>query len=125
MRAGFGKVEITPPLSEPADIRRAVWEVDNRSRLLEPMTYMGLTLSSEKKHDCLTVPRKAMVDADFSKVMVVDGEGIIHLRSVAAGVSDEDFVEIIDGLQEGEVVLTGNLEGLKDGMRVDVSVGDE
>ena len=118
-------VEITPPLEEPADIRRAVWEVDNRSRLLEPMTYTGLTLSSEKSHDCLTVPRKAMVDADFSQVFVVDGEGIIHLRNVAAGVSDEGFVEILDGLQEGEIVLTGNLEGLKDGMRVDVSVGDE
>ena len=118
-------VEITPPLEEPADIRRAVWEVDNRSRLLEPMTYTGLTLSSEKSHDCLTVPRKAMVDADFSQVFVVDGEGIIHLRNVAAGVSDEGFVEILDGLQEGEIVLTGNLERLKDGMRVDVSVGDE
>lgn len=118
-------VEITPPLEEPADVRRAVWEVDNRSRLLEPMTYTGLTLSSEKSHDCLTVPRKAMVDADFSQVFVVDGEGIIHLRNVAAGVSDEGFVEILDGLQEGEIVLTGNLERLKDGMRVDVSVGDE
>lgn len=118
-------VEITPPLSEPADIRRAVWEVDNRSRLLEPMTYMGLILISEKSYDCLTVPLKAMVDADFNKVMVVDGEGIIHLRKVAVGISDEGFVEIIDGLQEGEVVLTGKLEGLKDGMRVDVSVGDE
>ena len=115
-------VEITPPLSEPADIRRAVWEVDNRSRLLEPMTYMGLTLSSEKSHDCLTVPRKAMVDAGFSKVLVVDDEGIIHLRNVTVGVSDEGYVEILNGLQEGEVVLTGNLEGLKDGMRVDVSV---
>lgn len=118
-------VEITPPLEEPADVRRAVWEVDNRSRLLEPMTYTGLTLSSEKSHDCLTVPRKAMVDADFSQVMVVDGEGIIHLRSVAAGISDESFVEILDGLQEGEVVITGNLEGLKEGMRVDVGVGDD
>lgn len=118
-------VEITPPLSEPADIRRAVWEVDNRSRLLEPMTYMGLTLSSEKSYDCLTVPCKAMVDADFSQVLVVDNEGFIHLRSITAGANDESFVEIIDGLQEGEVVLAGRLEGLKDGMRVSVSVGDE
>ena len=114
--------EIVPDLSEPADIRRTVWEVDNRARLLEPMLYTGVTMRTGQSYEALTVPLAAMIDKAHDKVFVLDAEGIIHLRTVKAGADDKKYIEIYDGLVEGDTVIVGNLDGLEDGMKVDAEV---
>lgn len=117
--------EILPPLSEPADVRRAVWEVDNRARMLEPMTYTGVTLQAGKAYSCLTVPLTAMVNDSHDRVYVVDGEGILHLRQVIAGADDGKHIEICEGLAPGDTVVTGSLDGLSEGMKADISLEGE
>lgn len=117
--------EIVPDLSEPADIRRTVWAVDNRARLLEPMLYTGVTMRTGQSYEALTVPLAAMIDKAHDKVFVLDAEGIIHLRTVKAGADDKKYIEIYDGLVEGDTVIVGNLDGLEDGMKVDAEVEGE
>ena len=114
--------EIVPDLSEPADIRRTVWAVDNRARLLEPMLYTGVTMRTGQSYEALTVPLAAMIDKAHDTVFVLDAEGIIHLRTVKAGADDKKYIEIYDGLVEGDTVIVGNLDGLEDGMKVDAEV---
>ena len=117
--------EIVPPLSDPADVRRVVWEVDNRTHLLEPMTYTGVTMQAEISYPCLVVPLKAMVDAARDKVYVFDADGILHLRKVITGTDDGVNVEIYDGLSEGDIVVVGSMEGLSDGMKAEVTLEGE
>ena len=117
--------EIVPDLSEPADIRRTVWEVDNRTRLLEPMLYTGVTMRIGQAYEALTVPLTAMIDKSNDKVFVMDADGIIHLRTVKTGADDQKYIEIHEGLAEGDVVLVGNLDGLEDGMKVDAELEGE
>ena len=117
--------EIVPDLSEPADIRRTVWAVDTRARLLEPMLYTGVTMRTGQSYEALTVPLAAMIDKAHDTVFVLDAEGIIHLRTVKAGADDKKYIEIYDGLVEGDTVIVGNLDGLEDGMKVDAEVEGE
>ena len=117
--------EIVPPLSEPADLRRTVWEVDNRTRILEPMTYNGVTMRMDLSYEALAVPLSAIVDKSRDKVYVVDENNIIHERTVQTGVVDDRYIEILSGLAEGDMVITGNLDGLEDGLKADVEMGGE
>ena len=118
--------EIVPPLSEPADMRRTEWEVENRNGLLEAMVYTGITMSMGSTYKALTVPLAAMADKDHDTVYVVDSEGIIHQRKVTAGADDNKYIEIYSGLEPGELVVVGSFEGLEDGMKVEAEVeGDE
>ena len=117
--------EIVPPLSEPADLRRTVWAVDNRTRILEPMTYNGVNMRLGMTYEALAVPLSAMVDKSRDKVFVVDENNIVHERTVKTGVLDDKYIEILSGLAEGEVVITGNLDGLEDGMKADVEMDGE
>lgn len=118
-------VEISPSLEEPSDVRRVVCEVDNRTRLLEPMTYTGITLHATSPLRCLAVPLASMVDGSNDKVFVVDSDGILHREQVVTGTSDERYIEILSGLSEGDIVVTSNLDGLKDGMRVETIMEEE
>ncbi|MBR3722835.1 MAG: efflux RND transporter periplasmic adaptor subunit [Selenomonadaceae bacterium] len=112
--------EIMPDLNLPADIRRSVWEVDNGARILEPMTYTGVVMDFGIINNVLTVPLSAMTDTSYNKVFVVDENDIIHLRTVVTGANDDVYTEIISGLSEGETVVTDNVEGLEDGMKIKV-----
>ena len=89
------------------------------------MTYNGVTMRMGMSYEALAVPLSAMVDKSHDKVFVVDENNIVHERTVKTGVLDDKYIEILSGLAEGEVVITGNLDGLEDGMKADVEMDGE
>jgi len=57
--------------------------------------------------DKLVVPEEAVLDSGFSKVVFVgQGEDRIEPRQVMTGMEGDGYVEILDGLKEGETVVT-------------------
>ena len=114
--------EITPSLSEPAAMRKVVWEVDNSVGLLEPQTYSGVTLRIGTPHRALTVPLASVVGQNREAVFVVTPENTLERRDVKAGADDGSYIEIISGLKEGEVVVTSATEGLASGLKVEMTL---
>ena len=108
-------------MSEPAAMRNIVWQADNRSGLLEPQTYGNVSLQALTGHNGLTVPLDAMIDGSHTRVYVAKDD-IIEERAVKTGSNDGEFIEVLEGLQEGDVVVTSGTEGLRDGMRATVTV---
>ncbi|MBR4905176.1 MAG: efflux RND transporter periplasmic adaptor subunit [Selenomonadaceae bacterium] len=115
-------IEITPPLNETATLRKIVWEVDNRVGLLEQQAYSGVILKSAHNRRVLAVPLAAMTDSNRKSVFVVTADNTLELREVKTGSNDGDFIEIISGLKEGEIVVTSATEGLESGMKVTVTL---
>ena len=113
--------EITPPMNESATIRRVLWEIDNRARILEPMTYNNIKIQTNSGHRCLTVPLSAMADSENNLVFVVNGENKIEKREVKCGANDGKYIEILSGLKENEVVVVESFEGLEDGLKVEIN----
>lgn len=114
--------EISPPLSQTAAMRKITFEVDNGAGLLEPQTYSGVAIRSAVPHDCVAVPLAAMTAPARSSVFVVRADGTLERREVSCGADDGTYVEILTGLQPGEVVVVSGTEGLADGMKADVAI---
>ena len=112
--------EIRPPISEPAAIRSVLWQVDNRTGLLEPQTYGGVSFQARRSHDVLAAPLSSMTGGDKNEVFVAKTDGTVERRLVRTGTDDGVYIEILSGLSEGEVVVTGGTEGLADGMHADI-----
>lgn len=117
--------EITPPISEPAGIRRVICEIDNRAGVLEPLTYNKVSVRAERSAECLSVPLSAMTDASRSEVFMVRSDGTIERRDVETGTNDGTYIEIRSGLAEGDVVVVENFDGLENDMRVQVTIEDK
>lgn len=70
----------------------------------------------DQHEDTLRIPAQA-VRADGT-VMLLDGDGILRQRNVETGLQNWRFVEILEGLEEGErVVLSTEREGVVAGAR--------
>src|SRR6266536_6013693 len=54
-------------------------------------------------------------DGEGFQVFVVDSGSVAHARSVAVGGRSESTVEILSGLQAGEIVVTSGAYGVADG----------
>ncbi len=68
--------------------------------------------------------KKKKKEKDLVEVVFVVQDGIAHMRPVKVGISDENYYEVLEGVNEGEEVVTGPFKvlsrTLKDGDRVKV-----
>lgn len=78
-------------------------DVDNSDGKLTPGMFVGVTLTVATP-PALEVPTDAVfLRRGVTHVMVVE-RGVAHARAIEAGADDGRFVEVLAGLQEGEVV---------------------
>ena len=62
----------------------------------------------------MIIPRRALIG---DKVMVVT-EGVVDVRSVESGYESLNEVEIVSGVEVGELIVTEELDLFRDGDRV-------
>ncbi|MGP1574855.1 efflux RND transporter periplasmic adaptor subunit [Selenomonas sp.] len=117
-------VSVEPPLTEPAEMRRVVWSVDNSSGILDMKTYKNVELRSFQEHRALTVPLAAVENplSEHPLVYVWNERQEIEMREVSVGVQDKEYIEILAGVSEGDVVITSGKEGLESGTKAAVQL---
>lgn len=80
--------------------------LDNPDGELKPAMYAEVSLKAELGHK-LSVPEEAIIVAGESRVVFVDlGEGRLKPVRIKAGRYAQGFVEVLDGLSPGDIVVT-------------------
>lgn len=82
-------------------------EVDDPENLLLPAMTARVEINTADKPDALVVPISTLkTDANGSYVIVKNPDGSQENRYVQTGIYSDDYVEILDGLSEGEEVVS-------------------
>jgi RND family efflux transporter MFP subunit len=114
--------DIAPPMSESAPLRVVTWEMDNDLGLLEPERYMEVTIGRDDQKKTLAVPIDLIDDMRTPSLYVRDSDSRLAVRHVETGIYGEGLIEILSGLEEGDVVVTSEVEGLETGVRIDLTL---
>jgi RND family efflux transporter MFP subunit len=95
-------------------------DLDNKEGKLTPGMYADVTLDIRRSGNGLTIPVEA-VDRSQSTpfALVVNQQGHIDKRVLHLGMETPRFIEVIDGLQEGERVVVANLSSFQPGEAVE------
>jgi RND family efflux transporter MFP subunit len=85
-------------------------ELANPGGLLKPGMFAQIELAARAGGNVVAVPISAVIDSGLRKVVLVQlGEGRFEPREVKLGARSDDWVEVIEGVKEGEnVVVTAN-----------------
>jgi RND family efflux transporter MFP subunit len=114
-----GQVSRVAPIFDPATRTAAMEiEVPNPGFRLKPGMFARIRLLAERRNSVLAVPRNAIVDVEGKRGVFLIEEQIAHFVSVQTGLSDEERVEILSGVGEGQPVVTTGALALRDGDRV-------
>ena len=98
-------------------------EVDGRGKL-RPGMFASVYLQTDTHDDALVIPRNALVLDSLGDTVYVKEGDVSARREVRLGLRDEDSVEILDGLGEGDLLIVIGQDGLADGTPVSV-LGEE
>jgi len=104
----LGKVALVYPHLDPATRTvRVRIELPNHELLLRPDMYAEAEIDTGSGQKVLGVPDNAVIDDGNRQLVIVDkGEGRFEPRSVKLGRHGAGYVEIRDGVAEGENVVT-------------------
>jgi|GEM_PF-1512767 len=92
--------------------------IDNRKEKLKPGGFVRAKLPLRSVDDALVVPADSLTFTAGRPAVFVYDDGLLEKRCVLPGISDQKQYEIISGLSEGELVVTGRTALLANGLRV-------
>jgi Cu(I)/Ag(I) efflux system membrane fusion protein len=103
-----GKVDfIYPTLNTATRTVQVRVELANPNGLLKPAMFASMELAVFHGGKVLTVPASAVIDSGIRQIVLVQlTEGRFEPRSVKLGSRSENYVEVLEGIAEGEQVVT-------------------
>ncbi len=121
-RVFIGRITAVDPALDPTTRTfRAQGTVENPDRLLRPGMFVKAQVVTESHEDVVVIPRQFVLNRQNQKVVFVEESGRAQMRQVKIGLEDKKNVEILDGLEDGDRLVTSNYETLRRRTRVRVT----
>ncbi|MBS1538361.1 MAG: efflux RND transporter periplasmic adaptor subunit [Bacteroidetes bacterium] len=105
-----GKVVfINPEIQSPERFVLARFQILNPSEVIKPSMLANITIKTEKKKGLLLPVEAVIQDSKGASVWVRNSDGIFENKMVTVGMQNSRQVEIIEGLEEGDVVVVSGV----------------
>ena len=107
-RVWKGKVEyIYPTLDAKTRTLKVRLRFDNPDEKLKPNMYANVKIFGGAKEDTIVIPLEALIRTGREeRVIIALGDGRFEARTVIAGIESGEYVEILEGLDANEKVVT-------------------
>ena len=118
-----GRIARVSPVLDPATRTAPVEiEIPNPGYRLKPGMYARVRITTDQRKDTLVVPSNAVIDFGGRRgVFVATDTDTALFRAITVGIEDSALIEVLQGVDEGERVVTTGAAALRDGDRVIVS----
>lgn len=117
-----GTITYVSPAMDPTNKTYIVRiTLSNPDTLLRGGMFAQSSLEVLQRRNTLFVPKDALVEQNgVSQLYVINPDSTIAIRTVKTGLRNDNYVEILEGLSEGEQIATTNLARLRDGVSVTI-----
>lgn len=109
---------IAPQLDARTKAYPVTLSIANGQKLLKDGMYGEVRLATERQEDVLVIPRYAVVDVEDKQVVYIVENDTAKMREVELGLTLGDEAEVVQGLNEGEMLVVEGQYALKDGSPV-------
>ena len=111
---------INPRIDVQSGTVKVTIETYDESLRMKPGMFVEVRIIIGQKENVLVIPRKAILYKQNKTFVFLVNQMQTEQREITLGLLEEDLVEIVDGLVEGDMIVTVGIESLKDGQRVKV-----
>jgi multidrug efflux pump subunit AcrA (membrane-fusion protein) len=123
-----GKITVISPALDPNSTTVEVWiQATNPKQRLKPGTSVQVSMLAHTVRDAVAVPAASVLTAQdgTTTVMVVGSDHRAHQTTVKTGIRDGERIQIIDGLEAGQRVITSGAYALPDKTKVTLQATNE
>jgi len=118
-----GQVQLVSPALDPNSTTVEVWvQARNPDLRLKPGASVRVSMVSQVVPNALVVPAVAVLTGTdgATTVMLIAPDQHAHQQAIKVGIRQGDQVEIVEGLKEGQRVVTEGAYGLPDNTKVSI-----
>lgn len=95
-------------------------KIDNSDNSLYPGTFAMANLYNDQQTEIITIPITALVGSEGDYSVFINDNGTARKQAITIGDTDENNVEVTDGINDGDQVICTNTSTIKDGDEIDV-----
>ena len=122
------KISLISPALDPGSTTVEVWlRIDNKKGTLKVGTPVKALITGRTAENAWKIPQSAVLTAQDGKksVMVVGADGTAQRKDVTLGISDGEDVQVLSGVTQTDLVITGGAYGLEETTKVQVGKAEE
>ncbi len=114
-----GRVTMVSPVVDPeSGTSKVTIDIRDHQGKLKPGMFASVFITTETHENTLIMPKKALVlETDVDQVYIYR-DGKAHKVNLDLGFYSGELVEILNGLQEGDLVVTAGQDGLREGLPI-------
>ncbi|MFQ5904775.1 MAG: efflux RND transporter periplasmic adaptor subunit, partial [Candidatus Binatia bacterium] len=108
-----GRISRFSPMIDPRKRTIRLWvEVKNRDGRLKPDLFADMDIVVGGGKEVLAIPVEALITTEGKSFAFVENEGSFRRTDLSLGVRDDRYVEVKEGLRQGEHVVTDGKQQL-------------
>ena len=111
---------ISPIVDPTTGTFKVTIEVRDRSRQLKPGMFGRIRIVYDTRTDVLLVPKEAILAEDDESAVYVVRDSMAYRQVVETGYSNDKHMEIISGINAGDLIITTGQNSLRDSSKVEV-----
>lgn len=116
-----GSVErVSPVVDRATGTFRVVALVRDQQNRLKPGMFARVRVVYDTRNETLVIPKLAVINDGGRNSVFVVNDSLVQKRSVTLGYANGTKVEVINGLLDGDVVITVGHNSLRDSTRVEI-----
>lgn len=92
--------------------------VNSKSNDLLPGSYANVTVRLSENNNALVIPTQAIIPSETNKSVIVARNGKAHFVPVVSGIRKASNIEITQGIQKGDTIITSGILFLKEGSKL-------
>ncbi len=115
-----GTISTISPAADQTRLFQVKILLDNDEHRLRPGMFAEVNLKLGQKENVIMIPKDSVLIKKHGNTVFVVKDGKAEEKLVQLGVSQEDKVEITEGLSEGEILVIEGQNLLSDGARVEI-----
>jgi membrane fusion protein, multidrug efflux system len=113
-------------IARSADLSTRTFEVkvtfpNTKDQWFKPNMFGKAEINLTSTKLSLVIPRESVIYSDQGPIVFVEKDGRVSIKTVKLGLQNESSIEVINGLNAGDVVVKMGMNNLKEGSEVTVS----
>ena len=116
-----GRVDrVSPVIDRSTGTAKVTVLVNDNTGLLKPGMFARVSIIHSVNQNTLIIPRQAIMSEDGRVSAYVIQDSIAVRKRITTGFSNGNYIEVLDGVAEGEQVVTVGQASLRDTSRIEV-----
>lgn len=111
---------ISPVVDASTGTFKVTVAVRDPSQTIKPGMFGRVQIAYDQKDDAVLAPKSAVVEEDDAVTVFVVEDGLARHRAVRTGYASGERIEVLEGLQEGDLVVLSGQTALRDSARVEI-----